>query len=102
MTSFAFMFVCVPLPVCQTNSGKWSSSLPSMTSSAARDDQIDLVLRQRAELAVGQRGGLLEHAERADHRPGKVLPADAEVMQRSLGLGAPVAVRGDRDLAHAV
>ena len=22
MTSFAFMFVCVPLPVCQTKSGK--------------------------------------------------------------------------------
>jgi hypothetical protein len=35
MTSFAFMFVCVPLPVCQTNSGKCSSSLPSITSSAA-------------------------------------------------------------------
>ena len=29
MTSLAFMLVCVPQPVCQTNSGKWSSSLPS-------------------------------------------------------------------------
>jgi hypothetical protein len=28
ITSLAFMFVCVPLPVCQTRSGKWSSSLP--------------------------------------------------------------------------
>ncbi len=36
ITSFAFMFVCVPLPVCQTKSGKCASSLPSMTSSAAR------------------------------------------------------------------
>ncbi len=36
ITSLAFMFVCVPLPVCQTESGKWSSSFSSMTSSAAR------------------------------------------------------------------
>ena len=36
MTSLAFMLVCVPLPVCQTTSGKWSSSAPRITSSAAR------------------------------------------------------------------
>ena len=35
MTSLAFMFVWVPLPVCQTTSGKCSSSRPSITSSAA-------------------------------------------------------------------
>ena len=35
ITSFAFMFVWVPEPVCQTKSGKWSSSEPAMTSSAA-------------------------------------------------------------------
>ena len=35
MTSLAFMFDCVPEPVCQTYSGKCSSSVPSMTSSAA-------------------------------------------------------------------
>ncbi len=31
----AFMLDCVPEPVCQTTSGKLSSSLPSITSSAA-------------------------------------------------------------------
>ncbi len=35
MTSLAFMFDWVPEPVCQTERGKWSSSLPSMTSWAA-------------------------------------------------------------------
>ena len=35
MTSLTFMFVCVPEPVCQTKSGKWSASLPAITSSAA-------------------------------------------------------------------
>ena len=34
-TSLTFMFVCVPEPVCHTNSGKCSSSVPSITSSAA-------------------------------------------------------------------
>ena len=36
MTSLAFMFVCVPDPVCQMKSGKCSSSIPLATSSAAR------------------------------------------------------------------
>ena len=35
MTSFTFMLVWVPEPVCQTTSGKWSSRVPSMTSCAA-------------------------------------------------------------------
>jgi hypothetical protein len=35
ITSLAFMFDWVPEPVCQTTSGKWSFSLPSMTSLAA-------------------------------------------------------------------
>jgi hypothetical protein len=35
ITSLAFMFDCVPEPVCQTTSGKLSSSLPSITSCAA-------------------------------------------------------------------
>src|SRR4051794_20942510 len=35
ITSLTFMFVWVPEPVCQTKSGKWSASVPAMTSSAA-------------------------------------------------------------------
>ena len=37
MTSLAFMFDCVPEPVCHTTSGKWSFRLPEMTSSHARE-----------------------------------------------------------------
>ncbi len=36
ITSFAFMFVCVPDPVWKTTSGNSPSSFPSMTSCAAR------------------------------------------------------------------
>ena len=35
MTSLAFMLVWVPLPVCQTRKGKWSSRAPLATSPAA-------------------------------------------------------------------
>src|SRR5450432_1816129 len=43
ITSFAFMFDCVPLPVCHTTSGKCASSAPAMTSSAARTMSSHLV-----------------------------------------------------------
>src|SRR5690606_6609631 len=55
-----------------------------------------------AELAVGQRRRFFQNPERADHRPREVIGTDAEVVERALGLRAPVAVRGDLDLAHAV
>ncbi len=67
-----------------------------------RDDELDLIRRQRLQVAVHERRGLLQDAERADHRPGKMLGADVEVMKRSLRLRAPVAVGGDGDLAHGV
>ena len=35
MTSFTFIFVWVPEPVCQTFRGKWLSCFPLITSSAA-------------------------------------------------------------------
>lgn len=35
MTSLAFMLDWVPEPVCQTTSGKWSTSLSEATSDAA-------------------------------------------------------------------
>ncbi len=73
MTSLAFMFVCVPLPVCQTNEREVVVELAVDDFVGGADDEVDLLRRQRAQLAVDQRGGLLEDAERADHRPRKVL-----------------------------
>jgi hypothetical protein len=88
MTSLAFMFVWVPLPVCQTLSGKWSSSRPSMTSSAAA-----MIRRARS---------LIYFAQPADDRPRHLLLADGEVDQGAGRLRPPVAVGRDRDGAHAV
>ena len=102
MTSLAFMFDCVPLPVCQTTSGKCASSLPSMTSSAARDDEARLRRVELAEVLVGEGGGLLHDAEGADDGSAEALPADLEVLQGPLRLRAPVPVGRDLDLPHAV
>ena len=66
ITSLAFMFVCVPLPVCQMRSGKCSSSLPAITSSAACAMQLRFFGRKLAEVLIHQRGGLFQNAEGAD------------------------------------
>ena len=47
ITSLAFMLLWVPLPVCQTLNGNWSSSFPSATSRAA------------AMISVALSGGIL-------------------------------------------
>ena len=57
-----------------------------------------------AELAVRDRGALLEHAEGADDRTGEAEPVDAdrEVLDRALGLRTPVAVGRNVDRTHRV
>ena len=48
ITSFTFMLVWVPLPVCHTRSGNSSSSRPSATSRAARSISVgSVVVEQR-------------------------------------------------------
>ncbi len=56
MTSLAFMLVWVPLPVCHTRSGKWSSSTPAVTSRGARHDELGQLRVEHAQLGVGLRG----------------------------------------------
>ena len=70
ITSLAFMFDWVPEPVCQTTSGKWSSSLPAATSAAAADDRLAERRVELAQLHVHLGRRLLDDAERAhDRRP---------------------------------
>ena len=59
---------------------------------------------QLAQLGVGQGCGLLQDAEGAHHRatPHECVAADVEVVQRTLGLSAPIAVRGDLNGSHRV
>jgi hypothetical protein len=67
-------------------------------------DEPGLVGRELAELEVRPRRAQLEDPERTDDRPAPGEPADAdpEVLDRALGLGAPVAVGRDADLPEGV
>ena len=66
MTSLAFMLVWVPLPVCQTRRGKWSSSLPSATSRGGGGDELGQVRVELPQVGVDPGRGLLQDAEGPD------------------------------------
>ena len=102
ITSFAFMFVCVPLPVCQMRSGKCSSSFPAITSSAACTIKLRFFGRKLSEVLIHQRGGLLQDSEGADQFGRHHVAANIEMNQRAGGLRAVVAVVGNFDFPHAV
>ena len=59
---------------------------------------------QLAQLGVGQGRGLLQDAKGAHHRatPHEGVASNVEVVQRTLGLSAPVTVRGDLNGSHRV
>ena len=65
-------------------------------------DELGLLGRELSELLVRERGRLLQDRHAPDHRRWHPVVTDGEVMQRPLGLGAPVAVGGDVDRADAV
>jgi hypothetical protein len=101
ITSLAFMFDWVPEPVCQTTSGKLSSSLPSITSCAA-SMIASPSFASSLPLALLASRRPLDDAERADDGDGLLFPADGEVHDRALGLRAPVLVGGHLEGAEAV
>ena len=104
MTSLAFMFDCVPEPVCQTTSGKWSSRSPAITSSAARCTSREISSSSSPSSLVRPGTGPLHQPERLDDgtTPDEAVAPDREVPDAALGLGAPVAVGGDVDATHGV
>ena len=104
ITSLAFMFDCVPEPVWNTTSGNSSSSVPSITSCAARSISAAFSAIELAERGVGARRALLQQTERADHRPAPLEAADAdrEIVDRALCLRAPQMLRGNAHFAERV
>ena len=101
------MLVCVPDPVCQTRSGKCSSSLPATISSAARTIRPVRSSSSLPRSRLTSAADLLQRRHRVDDlarhhvaRPGAV--ADVEVNQRARRLRAVVLVGGYLDLAHRV
>ncbi len=102
MTSFAFMFVLVPEPVWNTSIGKVRVVLACGDLGRGRVDGGGHVGLQQIEARVGAGRGLLHEPERADEAAGHREAADREILDGSLGLGAPQGIGRDRQLAHAV
>src|SRR5208337_2624331 len=65
-------------------------------------DQVGLLYGEFAEVAIDQRGGLLQDAEGADQFRRHGVFANGEVNQRACGLRAVIAIYRDFDFAHAV
>ena len=68
------------------------------------NDQFALFLIQKFQLDIGHGCGLFQDAERLDELSMHSVPPGPglEILQRTLGLGAPVAIGGDCDFAHGV
>ena len=77
ITSLAFMFDCVPEPVCQTTSGKCVVELAVDHLLGGRDDGLADLRVEPPERHVGLGGGALDDAQRAHDRLGLLLPADS-------------------------
>ena len=67
-----------------------------------RDDRLGAPGVEAAEIAVDLGGGALDQAERAHDFDRHALAADAEIMQRALGLRAPQSVGGDSERPEGV
>ena len=88
-TSFTFMLVCVPEPVCQTTSGNSSSCWPASTSSAAAMMAEALRLVQQPQQVVDDGRGALDLHQRPDDLARLAFAGNVEILQRALGLRAP-------------
>ena len=102
ITSLAFMLLLVPEPVWNTSIGKWSSSLPAATSSAAAAIASATSAARIPISPLTCAAAALIAPERSDVRGLQALPRDREVLDRALGGGAPLGVVRDADLAHRV
>ena len=66
------------------------------------DDRLADLRVEAAEVHVHLGGGALDDAETADDRLGHAFAADREILDRTLGLRAPIAVGRNLDRAEAV
>lgn len=123
ITSLAFMFDCVPDPVCHTTSGKWSMSFKSATSAAACciafPTSLSCTCTQLCPLSnIQHRGGRFTESKAHIYRRCCTLQysegsyngwwhpilwlIDLEVLQRALRLRAPVPIRGNMNFTEGI
>ena len=91
ITSLTFMFVCVPLPVCQTTSGKWSSSFAVDHLVGGLDDQRRALSAGEQPEARGSpaRRAFLRTPKRADDLAAGIARSPIRSSEGSAGSGRP-------------
>ena len=102
ITSLAFIFVCVPDPVCQIVSGKSASNLPSrylLGRSFDRRGEFDL---EDTQTTVRTGRCELLQSEGADQSDRKSLLSDREQFQGALRLRTPISIGRDLYLAEYI
>src|SRR4029434_4784111 len=67
-------------------------------------DEVGLLLIQQLQLYVGLSCCFLQNAKCLDELSWHGVPPGTglKILERTLGLGPPVTIRGDRDVAHGV
>ena len=96
------MLLDVPEPVWKTSTRNCVVVLAVGDLVRRLDDRVGQRLVQLAAVAVHLGGGLLDEGQRPDHPAGQAQPADREVLDGPLGLGAVERIGGHFDLAERV
>ena len=104
LASTSFMFICVwvPEPVCHTGSGKCASCWPAITSSAADTIAAASDTSSRPSSALAPAAAALTCANAVNQGQGHALMADLKMSACPLGLGAPQGGVSDLNRAEAV
>lgn len=100
-TSFIFILLWVPEPVCQI-AGELLRVLSGQHFVSGGDDRPGFLRRQQSEIRLTFAAARLVSARAYISSPGIFFGRDAEMLQRALGLGAPEFIGRDLDGAHRV
>ncbi len=65
-------------------------------------DQARLLFVQLAEIAIHERGGFFQNPEGVNQLGRHCVTSDIEMVERALGLGAPIPIGRNFDRPHAV
>ena len=101
-TSFMFMFVCVPEPVCHTESGNSPACAPASTSSAACAIAWASGVSSKPSSPLTRAATRLTRASAISSGSGMRSVEMRKCMQRALRLRTPQRVGGHLDVAEGV
>jgi len=94
ITSFTFMLVCVPEPVCQMRSGNWSSQLAGNHFVRSLHDELRQLRSQFPRSPDSPARKPSSDAKRPNHLRRHSVAPNIEMQQRALRLRSPITLEG--------